>query len=78
MRNPTCKWLRLLASIAVGLLCLPHVSSAVNSQLAALWQVCKHSSIFRHDSWEPGVVIVCWPLFMAFWCARKLHVLMHP
>lgn len=67
MRLTAQQCLRAVAAAGIGLAMLPPVSTAADAQLAMLWKHCWHSSIFRHDSWEPGVVIICWPLFMAFW-----------
>ena len=54
-----------LAGCAVLAMC----QSELDSHIARLWDVCKASALFRHDSWEPGVVGVTWTFAFFFWCA---------
>lgn len=39
----------------------------IDAALAQVWQLCRASSWFKHDTWEPGLVVLVWPLFTAFW-----------
>lgn len=35
---------------------------------ASVWDYCKVSAIFQHDTWEPGLVVVVWLVFTGCWC----------
>ena len=66
---------RVLALAALMLCIVRHAQ--MDSALAATWRWCRASAWFRHDSWEPFVVILAWPVFSAFWCgpAAQMQVL---
>ena len=47
--------------------------ACLDSVVACVWDSCKSSVLFRHDSWEPGVVAVVWTVCLGCWCATLLY-----
>lgn len=64
---------RLLQALA-GVLCVAAFvySSALDHLTSRTWDHCKASAAFRHDTWEPGLVIVLWPIYTTGWCVSVL------
>ena len=40
----------------------------LDSCVQVVWEYCKASTLFRHDSWEPCLVSVVWAICLGGWC----------
>ena len=61
------------ALCVAGVLALCIWREQVDLAITSIWSLCKSSSLFRHDSWEPSCVVVSWSLITAFWCVQIGH-----
>jgi hypothetical protein len=50
---------------------------SLDAIVAQVWEHCKASALFRHETWEPGLVVVSWVVFTAFWCVLFCDKVFH-
>lgn len=69
--NKSMQW-KAAAFVLAQILVMNH--AVLDSVLARVWDACKTSSLFKHDTWEPGLVVISWFTFTIFWCATCNHL----